>query len=173
MNLLKEKRLVVFGASVIAGLAFGSPKQADALSTYRRMNGTSCQVGTAGNYGGTLYNFNGMMGNSGASTTSFDVMCPYNDDSTVPKGSIDGLYIDMDNFTTTPTTVYPYAYACVAPYDDSTGAACGQEKDAKAAGWNSMNMDLTAWRNSSYSAWYPFLSLVMPGKTYINGYLVN
>jgi hypothetical protein len=169
MKMLKV-HVTIFAGSAAAGLVLSLPANADALSYYRRLNATACAVVPGG--GGVYTPVLGTVQNNGTTTSTLSLDCPYIDDTSAPKQSLDGLYVDVSNNNSSPTSEYPLAYACVVNFTD-VGSACGSESRGKVAGWNSLSLDLTAWRNSSYSGYYPSVQVGLGGSSAMVGYLAN
>jgi hypothetical protein len=163
----KTRGLFAFSVAAIAGVALATPKNADA--NFRRLSGSGCQV-VYGINGGTWTAYNNLSGiiNNGPTSSGLFVSCPVVDDTDMPHQSLNGIAVDVVN--PTGATSGSWATACVMSYAGTTGA-CGGNSYANSSGWNSLGLDLTALKNSSYDSWYPTIGIDLAGGAALMGYL--
>jgi hypothetical protein len=106
-------------------------------------------------------------GNGWQSTnnTGGSAYCPVLDTTALPKASATNIYVDTWRYTTAGTTG---AVACVTAYDNSATACDTVIYNLPATtGWTSLSLPHTTWGNSSYSAWYPWVSVALASQSAI------
>ena len=153
----------VFSVCAIGSGVIASERIANA--NYRRVTADSCQVVYQSSGSNMARNDNsGAIGNYADNSTVVDVSCPFIDDTTTNKATVSGVYYDVYQGLNGPFnySTEPSAEACLEKYDSST-VTCAGGVFGPSHGWNSLSLDLSGWRNSSYGAWYPYVLVSLPG----------
>jgi hypothetical protein len=156
-----------FSVAVVVSSSLTAAFEAHA-NNYRRVGASTCIV--APNSNGSVSVSDNAIKNYGSNGTSVELYCAVIDESGYPKASAQHLYLDMVNENSAPSSYWMDATACVTAVG-LTGAWCGTHAQGKAAGWNSLDMDISQWSNSNYSYWYPWYAVSLGAQSYHVGAL--
>jgi hypothetical protein len=163
---ISRGQLVVFAACTAAGAVAAFPLRANATDYTRRMGAINCVIGAY--TGAADYEPSGVaVTNDATASSTIQFTCPVMDDTTITHFNVNNGFVDVYNYfgSSTPTS----ATACVQN-GNAGDMECGMTTTDSLAGFSSMFLDISPWKNEDYQYYYPMFGVLLYGQDALMGY---
>jgi hypothetical protein len=161
MNGARRILFLFFGASCLAYVA----TSAGIARANARREGASMCMPVAFNYTNLYLNGWGSWVHTG--TTQESVICPFVDDTTLPKGSVTNLYEEVYDYSSGASGC---GQACSA-FWDGVGGNCEANPTCTTALYaQQLNLPHTSWTNSLRPYDFPFVYVTLNGTSVFMGF---